>query len=204
MSAEIASPIAGGAIPAQNSPLIFPPALRGGIDHWDPLITDGLAESREVILYNGRGVALSSGKPRNRIEDMADDAAAVIRALRLSKVDVLGFEVPPLSWTPKHLCFRSPRCRRNASHTRLSSGGRQSTAQAFGARISVAGGVRAPARDHGAEAFNIFARPTRSCRRACPYPIPSFAGLAADPQFTLSFKFKDAAKGFNQKSHVVL
>ena len=32
-------------------------------------------------------------------------------------------EVPPLSWTPKHLCFRSPRCRRNAPHTRLSSGG---------------------------------------------------------------------------------
>jgi len=32
-------------------------------------------------------------------------------------------EVPPLSWTPKHLCFRSPRCRRNVPHTRLSSGG---------------------------------------------------------------------------------
>ena len=32
-------------------------------------------------------------------------------------------------------------------------------AQAFGARISVAGGVRAPARDHGAEALNILARP---------------------------------------------
>ena len=37
---------------------------------------------------------------------------------------IIGFEVPPLSWTPKHLCFRSPRCRRNAPHTRLSSGGR--------------------------------------------------------------------------------
>ena len=33
-------------------------------------------------------------------------------------------EVPLLSWTPKHLCFRSPQCRRNAPHTRLSSGGR--------------------------------------------------------------------------------
>src|SRR5208337_5290943 len=31
----------------------------------------------------------------------------------------------------------------------------QCTAQALGARISVAGGVRAPARDHGAEALNI-------------------------------------------------
>src|SRR5271157_1453811 len=37
---------------------------------------------------------------------------------------ILVSEVPPLSWTPKHLCFRSPRCRRNAPHTRLSSGGR--------------------------------------------------------------------------------
>ena len=37
---------------------------------------------------------------------------------------ILASEVPPLSWTPKHLCFRSPRCRRNAPHTRLSSGGR--------------------------------------------------------------------------------
>jgi hypothetical protein len=34
------------------------------MDHWDPLMTDGLAAGREVILYNGRGVASSSGKPR--------------------------------------------------------------------------------------------------------------------------------------------
>lgn len=56
-------------------------------------MTDGLAAGREVILYNGRGIASSSGKPRTRIEHMADDAAAVIRALGLSKVDVLGFSL---------------------------------------------------------------------------------------------------------------
>lgn len=74
-------------------PLFFLQHFRGGMDHWDPLITDGLAAGREVILYNGRGIASSSGKPRNRIELMADDAAAVIRALGLSKVDVLGFSL---------------------------------------------------------------------------------------------------------------
>ncbi|KQM67676.1 alpha/beta hydrolase [Sphingomonas sp. Leaf17] len=67
--------------------------FRGGMDHWDPLMTDGLAAGREVILYNGRGVASSTGAPRTRIEDMADDAAAVIRALGLAKVDVLGFSL---------------------------------------------------------------------------------------------------------------
>jgi pimeloyl-ACP methyl ester carboxylesterase len=61
-------------------PLFFLQHFSGGMDHWDPLMTDGLAAGREVILYNGRGVASSSGKPRTRIEHMADDAAAVIRA----------------------------------------------------------------------------------------------------------------------------
>jgi pimeloyl-ACP methyl ester carboxylesterase len=63
------------------------------MDHWDPLMTDGLAAGREVILYNGRGIASSTGKPRTRIEHAADDAAAVIHALGLGKVDVIGFSL---------------------------------------------------------------------------------------------------------------
>jgi len=82
-----------GNTDTDQPPLFFLQHFRGGMDHWDPLMTDGLAESREVILYNGRGVASSSGAPRARIEDMADDAAAVIRALGLSQVDVLGFSL---------------------------------------------------------------------------------------------------------------
>ena len=74
-------------------PLFFLQHFRGGMDHWDPLMTDGLAAGREVILFNGRGVASSTGTPRTRIEDMADDAAAVIRALGLRQVDVLGFSL---------------------------------------------------------------------------------------------------------------
>ncbi|MBR7792903.1 alpha/beta hydrolase [Undibacterium sp. FT147W] len=74
-------------------PLFFLQHFRGGMDHWDPLMTNGLATDREVILFNGRGVASSTGAPRTRIEDMADDAAEVIRALGLHKVDVLGFSL---------------------------------------------------------------------------------------------------------------
>ena len=74
-------------------PLFFVQHFRGGLDHWDPLMTDGLAAGREVILYNGRGIASSSGTPRNRIEDMADDIALVIAALGLSQVDLLGFSI---------------------------------------------------------------------------------------------------------------
>ena len=74
-------------------PIFLVQHFRGGMDHWDPLLTDGLAEGREVILFNGRGIASSSGTPRNRIEDMADDIAAVIRALGLEQVDLLGFSI---------------------------------------------------------------------------------------------------------------
>ena len=77
----------------QQPPLFFLQHFRGGLDNWDPLITDGLAAGREIILFNGRGVASSTGQPRNRIEDMADDAAAVIRALNLNQVDLLGFSL---------------------------------------------------------------------------------------------------------------
>jgi pimeloyl-ACP methyl ester carboxylesterase len=36
-------------------PILMLQHFRGGMDHWDPLLTDGLAEGREVILFNGRG-----------------------------------------------------------------------------------------------------------------------------------------------------
>ena len=74
-------------------PMLFFQHFRSGMDNWDPLITDGLAQDREVILYNPRGVASSTGDPRARIEDMADDAAAFVRALGLDKIDLLGFSL---------------------------------------------------------------------------------------------------------------
>ncbi|WP_020558416.1 alpha/beta fold hydrolase [Thiofilum flexile] len=78
---------------SNQPPLFLVPHFRAGMDHWDPQLTDGLAEGREVILYNGRGIASSSGVPRNRIEDMADDIALVIQALGLQQVDLLGFSI---------------------------------------------------------------------------------------------------------------
>lgn len=82
-----------GNTSSSQPPLFFVPHFRAGMDHWDPLLTDGLAAGREVILYNGRGIASSTGTPRNRIEDMADDIASMIKALELPQVDLLGFSI---------------------------------------------------------------------------------------------------------------
>lgn len=82
-----------GNTTTDQPPMLFLQHFRGGMDNWDPLMTDGLAQGREVILYNGCGIASSSGKPRTCIEDMADDAATFVRALGLKQIDVLGFSL---------------------------------------------------------------------------------------------------------------
>jgi pimeloyl-ACP methyl ester carboxylesterase len=76
-----------------GTPLVFFQHFRGGIDHWDPLVTDGLAAAREVILFDNAGVSGSSGETPSTIEEMADHGAAFIRALGLEQADLLGFSI---------------------------------------------------------------------------------------------------------------
>jgi pimeloyl-ACP methyl ester carboxylesterase len=56
-------------------------------------VTDGFAKDREVILFNNAGVSSSSGEVPTTIEKMGANAVAFIKALRLTKVDVLGFSI---------------------------------------------------------------------------------------------------------------
>ena len=74
-------------------PLVLNQHFTGTMDHWDPAITDALAKDREVILFNNAGVSSSSGEVPTSIEGMAANAIALIGALGLSKVDVLGFSI---------------------------------------------------------------------------------------------------------------
>jgi pimeloyl-ACP methyl ester carboxylesterase len=59
----------------------------------DPAVTDGLARNREVILFNNAGVSSSSGEVPASIQEMGANAIAFIKALGLTKVDVLGFSI---------------------------------------------------------------------------------------------------------------
>jgi len=76
-----------------GTPLIFLQHFRGGMDHWDPAVTDALAANRPVILFDNTGVAGSSGETPDTVEAQADDAAAFVGALGLTQVDVLGFSI---------------------------------------------------------------------------------------------------------------
>src|SRR6202140_1904985 len=58
-------------------PLLFFMHFTGTMDHWDPALTDGFAQDREVILFNNAGVSRSSGEVPTSIEEMAQHAAAL-------------------------------------------------------------------------------------------------------------------------------
>ena len=74
-------------------PLLFLQHFRGGMDHWDPLVTDGLAGRRSVILVDGAGVGGSSGATPDTIEAMAEDLRHFLTALDVKSLDVLGFSI---------------------------------------------------------------------------------------------------------------
>jgi pimeloyl-ACP methyl ester carboxylesterase len=63
------------------------------MDYWDPAVTDGLAQGREVILFNNAGISSSSGDVPPTIEGMGARAVIFIKALGLTRVDVLGFSI---------------------------------------------------------------------------------------------------------------
>jgi len=67
----------------------------GTMDHWDPGLTDGFAQDREVILFNNAGVSSSSGEVPTSIEEMAQHAAAFIEALGVLHLPVRDQPIPP-------------------------------------------------------------------------------------------------------------
>src|SRR5256884_7907537 len=78
---------------ANGVPLVFNQHYIGTMDYWDPMVTDGLARDREVILFNNAGVSSSSGEVPTTFEEMGANAIAFIKALGLKRVDVLGFSI---------------------------------------------------------------------------------------------------------------
>jgi pimeloyl-ACP methyl ester carboxylesterase len=74
-------------------PLVFNQHYIGTMDYWDPAVTDDLARDREVILFDNAGVSSSSGEVPTTFEEMGANAVAFIRALGLTRVDVLGISI---------------------------------------------------------------------------------------------------------------
>jgi pimeloyl-ACP methyl ester carboxylesterase len=74
-------------------PLLFCQHFTGTMDNWDPVITNTLAQEREVILFDNTGVGSSNGQTPDSIQAMATDALAFVEALGLKQIDLLGFSI---------------------------------------------------------------------------------------------------------------
>ena len=79
-----------------GTPILFFQHYAGNMDNWDPMIIDGIARDREVILFDNAGIAKSAGEVPDTIDGMARVAIALLDALKVRRVDLLGFSTGSL------------------------------------------------------------------------------------------------------------
>ena len=91
---------------ATGTPVLFLQHFRGGLDNWDPNVTDGLAKDRPVILFNNAGVASSDGEPADTVPGMARHVVTFLNALDLKHVDLLGFSLG--GFVAQQVVFENP------------------------------------------------------------------------------------------------
>lgn len=77
----------------ESVPLVLLQHFTGTMDYWDPALINALAKDREVIVFDNTGVGASSGTVPDNVEQMTDSALAFINALKLKKIDVLGYSL---------------------------------------------------------------------------------------------------------------
>lgn len=93
---------------ASGTPLVVISGYGFTMTEWHPTFVMTLAKHRRVVLFDNRGIGRSSGPVRGlTIRSMARDTAALIRALRLRRPDVLGYSMG--GYIAQQLAIQSPK-----------------------------------------------------------------------------------------------
>ncbi len=79
----------------EGKPLVMINGFISTMSLWDPLLIEELAKRHTLVLFDNRGVGLSTDTAENKttIPQMADDVAGLITALGLEKPDILGWSM---------------------------------------------------------------------------------------------------------------
>ena len=82
-------------IRGEGEPLLLINGFMSTMSLWDPVMVEELAKTHQLILFDNRGVGMSTDTKENNttIPQMADDAAALIKALGFEKANVLGWSM---------------------------------------------------------------------------------------------------------------
>jgi pimeloyl-ACP methyl ester carboxylesterase len=90
-----------------GTPLLLLQHFRGNLDNWDPPLIDALSANRRVVIFDNVGVGATSGVTPSTIAEMARGALDFVDALRLERVDLLGFSIG--SFVAQEIVLARPR-----------------------------------------------------------------------------------------------
>lgn len=77
----------------EGLPIILCNRFRGNLDDWDPAFLDALAEKYQVITFNQKGLASSTGTPHETILGFGKDAIDLADALKIDKFILGGWSL---------------------------------------------------------------------------------------------------------------
>src|SRR5690242_21630573 len=78
----------------RGEPLLLVTGLGATMDLWDSTFLDALAAHYTVVVFDNRGMGGTTAPPASfTIEQLADDAEDLIRALGLARAHVLGYSM---------------------------------------------------------------------------------------------------------------
>lgn len=79
----------------KGKPLVMINGFISTMSLWDPLLLEELSKRHQLIIFDNRGVGLSTDTKENKtsIPQMADDTAGLIKALGLKQPDILGWSM---------------------------------------------------------------------------------------------------------------
>jgi pimeloyl-ACP methyl ester carboxylesterase len=82
-------------IRGEGEPLLMINGFMSSMSLWDPLMIETLARQHQLILFDNRGVGLSTDTRENNttIPQMADDAAGLLKALGIKKANILAYSM---------------------------------------------------------------------------------------------------------------
>lgn len=79
--------------PLGGTPVVLLTHLGATLDEWDPAGVDALAAGHRVVALELAGVGGSTGAVPGSVKEMADTARAMIAALGLKQIDLVGFSL---------------------------------------------------------------------------------------------------------------
>ena len=141
-------------------PLVLLQHFRGNLDNWDPALVDALAAGRRVVTFDNAGVAATTGRTPDTVEQMARDAIAFIDAVGLQRIDLLGFSLG--SFVAQEVALIRPDLLRRVV---LASSAPQGAAGMHGWAAEVIGAVGKP-ETSPAEYLSVFFAPTDTSQEA--------------------------------------